>query len=189
VAGAEPPDASDSEDDAVEIPEGAVYIPPTGGFPVRRAKHAGMGLVTGTFITGLSTKVMVTRQHGAQITAGLGWSPYSYWPAAGLGLGADYLFHLPTLFESAPVYFGWHLGVGTSLRVRPEAEGLSLAAGLHGVVGVEVLFRNAPVDLSFAWRPGAIGGIGRARGLSFAYGDITAHVRVWFDARDLDVEP
>lgn len=155
---------------------------------MRRPHHAGIGLVTGTFITGMSTKVMVDRHHAAQITAGLGWSPFTYWPAPGLGVGIDYLYHLPTLFEAAPVYFGWHIGVGASFRVRPEAEGLSLAAGLHTVVGVEVLFRNIPIDLTFAWRPGAIGGIGRARGVSFAYGDVTAHVRFWFDARDVQLD-
>ncbi len=159
----------------------------TAGFPVRRPRYAGIGLVTGTFITGMSVKVMATREHAAQLTAGLAWSPFTYWPRAGFGVGIDYLYHLPTLFDASPVYLGWHLGLGASVRVRPDLEQSSVAITLNAVLGAEILFRHAPIDVTIAWRPGAIFGTGQSRGLAFAYGDIGVHVRFWFDTRDVAV--
>lgn len=184
-----PPAVPDEDPDTAWIPEGAIFDEQRRGFPVRRNHHGGIGLVTGTFVTGMSVKVMVDPDDAIQFEAGLGGGPFTYWPAPGLGLGIDYLHHLPMLFEDAPVRFGWHLGLGTSLRLRPEAREferpLSFAVGLHAVLGVELLLRDAPVDVSMAWRPGAIGGLGRARGVAFAYGDLAIHVRFWFDTRDL----
>jgi hypothetical protein len=152
------------------------------GFEFRRAGHTGVGVVNGSFLSGFSLKHLVSDHDGIQLSIGVAWNTYRYWQELGVGVSLDYVHHPDTVYDGPRVSLGWNIGMGVQGRVLPLPTEVKWAAGVHLVAGFEVLLTDAPVDLVFEYRPGVIGVPGPG-GLSFAFGDISAHIRWWMRQR------
>lgn len=121
-----------------------------------QAKSIGMGVVIGQ-PTGISAKIWtssVTAFSFALAWSGgdYGWVRYdgSYWVLyreSRLHVHADYLWHSDRVLKTAeriPVYYGAGVGVNS---------GFHNWIGVRGVVGIEWLPRNAPLDFFFEVAP------------------------------------
>jgi hypothetical protein len=89
----------------------------------------------------------------------------------GLGLGADYLLEQPIFYSDSGVDFSWNYGAGTSIGI-----GAVSALNVSGVVGLEVGFSNAPLDIVIEYRPGVL----LVPDLSVDLINFSGHIRYYF---------
>jgi hypothetical protein len=108
----------------------------------RTGGDLGVGFVAGN-PTGLSGKIWLGETNALDLTMGL--NVREDW----LSLNADYLWHDFGLFSvpqgQLPLFYG--MGVWAAVANRG-------AIGVRGVIGIEYLFSNAPLDAFFEICPG-----------------------------------
>jgi hypothetical protein len=140
------------------IATSALTTTPAAAEDIRSPGRFGLGIGSGTLANGLSAKYFASKQHAFQFHLG----PYggggfkNRWAHVdGLGLGADYLFEMPSIARVGKAFeLGWNLGVGLGLGFRErddELDGFALAAAF--VAGLEFNFIPVPLDLVLEWRP------------------------------------
>ena len=168
---------------ALAAPDGvprAALGPRPLGFDFRRPDHIGIGVTVGTGTLGLSVKALLTQHDGLQVSVGLTPGAWSYWPRPGIGLAADYLHHPDVIWRGNHLALAWNLGAGASVRLATSGSTVDAVAGVGAIGGIEVLLEDAPVDVTFEYRPAVLLTLSRRPSLQFAYGDLQANVRWWF---------
>jgi len=148
------------------------------GFDVRRKGRLGLGLVIGPRIDGLSAKVFLSETQALQFTAGYAPGTYRYFPDGGFGASASWLFHFPRMFDDV-VTLAWNVGAGISGRMAYFDSQFQVRPGVHANIGLEVLFEDLPIDIVAEYAPGILVDVSSIGELSFAYGEINLHLRVW----------
>lgn len=110
----------------------------------RKGGDVGVGFIAGD-PTGLSGKIWLNDVNALDLI--VGFSTYHDY----LAMRADYVWHEFSLFPvrsgQLPLYYG--MGLGTA--IAKHAPLLSV----RGVVGIEYLFANAPLDVFLELGPGA----------------------------------
>lgn len=107
----------------------------TSGFA--NGKGFGLGLIIGE-PTGISMKGWLNQK--SAIDVGLAWS---FTKKTSLHIHADYLLHSYNVFktsETIPLYYG----IGGRIKVGDDEKS---RIGARMVIGIEYIFKNAPVDL------------------------------------------
>lgn len=165
---------------AVEAAPPGVPGPKGLGFDFRRRGHVGVGVVAGTWTNGVSLRAVVSRRDAIQASFGASATPFAYWPVSGAGFAVDWLHLAPVLWEARPLRLAWSIGVGLDARLATRRGQVNADLGVHAVGGLELLFKDAPVDLALEYRPGVVIAVTDVNGLAFAYGDLALHVRWWF---------
>ena len=147
--------------------------PPRAG----QAGHIGLGLGTGTNVSGFSVKWLPANDHAFQVLAGVrSWGgryggPYGY---GALAAELDYLYIMPDIADTDPVLIRWDLGFGGSIVAESNP-----FFSVQGIAGIEFDFVDVPIDLSLEYRP-SIGIFTGGNGyVGFDPFGIGAHVRVW----------
>lgn len=158
-----------------EDPNDDPALEPIAGI-ARDGGHVGLGLGAGTGITGLSLKYMASDVVGVQGVVGGAFGPYDYWRGAGLGTTLDLLFHTPRIVDSNVVDLAFNGGPGASFRFLGDP---AVGVGVHGVLGLELIFEPVPIDLVFEYRPGVLFAASDRAPATFAYGDAGFHLRFW----------
>lgn len=114
--------------------EGGGRIP--GGF--------GIGLGDGTFAQGLSLKAF---QGPTAIQGVIGCWGYN---CNGLGASVDLLFNQSALVDASPLVLAWNVGFGGSVGTWGNR---STYVAAQGVLGLEFIFPDVPLDLVLELRP------------------------------------
>ena len=147
-----------------------VVAPETSAKDIRRAGATGVGIGSGTFAHGLSGKHFFTDKLALQANIGR-FGNYKHY--AGTALSADVIWAMP-LLSKGDVEIGWNLGGGAGFA---SYEDTSVTA-FTGLVGLEVLIKQIPLDVVLEVRPVAIAG-GSLHILS-GITDLTGHIRYYF---------
>jgi hypothetical protein len=137
-----------------------------------RAKAFGLGLTLGYPGIGLSTNTYINEKFS--IEANL----IGFWNFHGGALSANFLFYPIDIIDAKPLLFTWHVGPGAQFlfwdgnRFGPYRTGSGGVGGvIQGDIGLDLLFKTAPVDLTFSLTPGVVfdaGGAGFWIGGMFA---------------------
>lgn len=111
----------------------------------RQGGNLGLGFIAG-LPTGLSGKLWLNNTNAIDMI--VGFDSYADY----IILNADYVWHefnlIPVRAGQLPLYYG----MGANLGVARNAPGV----GLRGVVGLEYLFADAPLDAFIELGPGAL---------------------------------
>jgi len=114
---------------------------------IRRAGNFGIGLQSGAFTGGLTGRYFVRDDQALQFGLGAGYSSFGYGALSGA-----YLFEMPVFYEHQVFNLGWYVGPG-ALVATVFGAGLF---GVHAAVGLEMDFKNVPVDISLQYNPGLV---------------------------------
>ncbi len=142
----------------------------------RSSNSFGLGIGAATIAAGLSFKTQTSRGFAFQGVVGTWRGHGRHWRFGGnsLGLGADFLYEMPSFARGRIVSVAWNYGLGVGVGLD-NWDGALL--GGTGVLGLEFDFVAAPFDFVLEYRPG----------LYFTDGflgvepiDATAHLRIWF---------
>ena len=137
---------------------------------IRRKGATGIGVGSGTLAQGLSLKHFVTERLAVQGVVG-SFGNYNHY--GGFGISADAVFAMPIL-ASGDVDLAWNFGGGGGFA---SFESASITA-FTGLVGLEVLVDQIPLDIVLELRPVALvnGGLHVLSGFT----DLTGHIRYYF---------
>lgn len=116
--------------------------------PVQQAGNLGLGIGSGTHVSGLSGKYHLTDGMAAQ--AMVGWWGLGRGDVEGISLSASYLIEPGVLARADGLTLEWNVGLGVNAVLADN----TLGAGVHGVVGLELNLEIVPVDLVIEYRPG-----------------------------------
>jgi len=145
---------------------------------VRVPGKIGVGIGSGTLANGLSAKWYLAYEHALQFNLGVygGGGIHSRWAhAAGFAFSVDYLFELPDIATVGRAFvLGWNVGAGGGIGVSNGHAQLAVAASF--VLGLELRFIPAPLDLVIEYRPGLL----IVPEANFDPVDFTAHLRFYF---------
>lgn len=137
---------------------------------IRRQGAAGIGIGSGTLAHGLSGKYFLSDKLAVQANIG-SFGNYKHY--GGTAISADVVFAMP-LLASGEVDLGWNVGAGGGFASYDSA---SITA-FTGLVGLELLIDQIPIDLVLELRPIALtnGGLHILSG----FADLTGHLRYYF---------
>lgn len=112
----------------------------------------GLGLGSIRSVSGLSGKFFLSDSMAVQgvvgTYGGLGWGYGLVW--GGIGVGADLLIEMPSLFDHEALNVNWNLGGGASAGVGSGYQ----VFGVAGVAGISLQLKPVPLDIVFELRPG-----------------------------------
>jgi hypothetical protein len=114
---------------------------------IREAGNFGIGLQSGSLAGGLTGRYFVRDTQVVQVGLGAGYSGTSYGAISGA-----YLFEMPVFYEHRRFNLGWYVGPGALVAT---SFGVGIL-GIHAAVGLEMDFKNVPVDVSFQYNPGLV---------------------------------
>lgn len=112
-----------------------------------RPDGVGVGLGQGTGVSGISGKVH-TGDTALQGVLG-SWRRR---PGA-LGISGDFLFNMDPLTDPDVVQLAWNIGFGGSVGFSPRPYRHTFEAHIQGVLGLEFIFPDIPLDLVLELRP------------------------------------
>jgi len=148
--------------------------------PIRNGGNIGLGLGATTQIVGLDTKYWMNESMSFQMVLG------SYGLLGGLdplvlGVDADLLLELPSLYDSDDFDLGVNAGVG---GIFASSLDVDMVGGANLIVGIEANIDAVPLDVGLDYRPAIfflddLDGLG---GESFRLDlvEFGAHIRYWF---------
>jgi hypothetical protein len=148
------------------------------GFDLRTPGTVGVGLVAGTWLTGLDLRYVAHPRHSLGATLGAHTGPFAYGGATQAGVAIEWTVHPGIALSRRHVELGWFLGATPSAELGRDGTRLALAFGLRAVAGLDLRWTRVPIDLQLAYRPGLVFEVRPALGLAYAYGDLglAAHV-------------
>ncbi|MCO4764447.1 MAG: hypothetical protein KC502_23245 [Myxococcales bacterium] len=135
---------------------------------IRQGKSWGIGL-TGAFggSSGISFKTFMGRRLALQVSGGGAFGNGKAVPS----IGADLLLEMPRLAGGRIIKLAWNVGGGAR-----TALGKNSGVWVHGVVGLELLFKPVPIDLVIEWTPTFFG----TGGADVDVRGAGTHIRWWF---------